>query len=78
MYKTGYTVVKEAEMAVATMEGHGLMPLEESNKTCSVESMDVITTQYDTVDQECVKHFENGLSLREANTWPLLLSLVVL
>lgn len=60
MYKKGDTVVKEAKTAVVTIEGHGFMPLEESNKTLSVESMDVITTHYDTVDQGCVRYSENG------------------
>lgn len=58
MYEKGDTVCKET--AVVTGKGHGFMPLEESNKTLSVESMDIITTRYDTVDQGCVRLSESG------------------
>ncbi len=60
MYKKEDTVVKEAETAIVTVEGHGFMPLEESNKTFSVESVDVITEHCDIVDQGCVRYSENG------------------
>lgn len=36
------------------------MPLEELNGTLSVESLDVKTLCYDTVDEECIKYFESG------------------
>lgn len=60
MYEKGDTVGKEAEAAVVTVEDHGFMPLEESNKTLSVESMDIITTHYDTMDRGCVRYSECG------------------
>ncbi|XP_049425539.1 uncharacterized protein ehbp1l1a isoform X5 [Epinephelus fuscoguttatus] len=60
MYEKGETVGKEAQTAVVTVEGHGFMPLEESNKTLSVLSMNINTTSYDTVDQECVRFSESG------------------
>lgn len=56
MYEKG----KEAESAVVTVEDHGFMPLEESDKTLSVELMDVITTPYDSVDQGSVRYSESG------------------
>ncbi|XP_049922739.1 uncharacterized protein ehbp1l1a isoform X6 [Epinephelus moara] len=62
MYEKGETVGKEAQTAVVTVEGHGFMPLEESNKTLSVLSMNINTTSYDTVDQECVRFSESGKS----------------
>ncbi|XP_051285534.1 uncharacterized protein ehbp1l1a isoform X3 [Dicentrarchus labrax] len=59
MYEKGGTVGKEAETAEVTVQDHGFMPLEEPNKT-SVESMNVITTSYDTVEQGCVRYSESG------------------
>ncbi|XP_037615260.1 uncharacterized protein ehbp1l1a isoform X4 [Sebastes umbrosus] len=56
MYEKG----KEAESAVVTVEDHGFMPLEESDKTLSVELMDVSTTPYDSVDQGSVRYSESG------------------
>ncbi|KAL7375270.1 hypothetical protein ABVT39_014511 [Epinephelus coioides] len=60
MYEKGETVGKEAQTAVVTVEGHGFMPLEESNKTLSMLSMNINTTSYDTVDQECIRFSESG------------------
>ena len=57
MYDKGDIVCKET--AVVTGKSHGFMALEESNKM-SVESMDIITTRYDTVDQGCVRLSESG------------------
>lgn len=51
---------KEAGTAEVTVGDHGFVPSEESNKTLSVESLDVITTHYDTVDQRCVRYSESG------------------
>lgn len=49
----------EAGTAEVTAEDHGLMSSEESNKTLSVESLDVITLFYDTVDQGSDRYCEN-------------------
>lgn len=49
MYEKGDAVCKEAETAVLTVEDHGLIPLEESKKTLSVESMDIIRTRWVSV-----------------------------
>ncbi|XP_035531308.1 uncharacterized protein LOC118338169 isoform X3 [Morone saxatilis] len=61
VFEKGGTVGKEAETAEVTVQDHGFMPSEEPNKT-SVESMDVITTSYDTVEQGCVRYSESGQS----------------
>lgn len=60
VYEKGATVGKEAQTAEFTAEGHGFVSLEESMDFFSVESMDVITTDYDAVDQGCFKYPESG------------------
>ncbi|XP_036967841.1 uncharacterized protein ehbp1l1a isoform X2 [Acanthopagrus latus] len=58
IYEKGDTVDKES--TEVTVEDHGFMSSEESIKTLSVESMDVITTCNDTVDQVGVRYSERG------------------
>lgn len=60
MYEKGDTVGKDAETAEVTVEDNCFTPSEEPNKTLSVEPMDVITTNYDIMDQRCVRYYESG------------------
>lgn len=60
IYEKGDAVDKEAETIEVTVEDHDFMSSEESVKTLSVESMDVITTCNDTVDQVGFRYTERG------------------
>lgn len=60
IYEKGDAVDKEAETTEVTVEDHGFMSSEESIKTLSVESMNVITTCNDTVDQVGVRYSDRG------------------
>lgn len=54
------SLCREARTAEVTAKDHGFMPLEELKRTLSLESLDVKTLCYDTVDEGCVKYFESG------------------
>ncbi|XP_035810133.2 uncharacterized protein ehbp1l1a isoform X4 [Amphiprion ocellaris] len=56
----GDATVKETETTEVNLEDHVLLPLEEPNKTSFVESIDDISTHYDTVGQKCGRYSESG------------------